>query len=139
MLQNVVLTLQQSAISVFINNIAVLAIENCLLKNLSAIFSPTMTADMDDEQLHAIAAESEDAREERLLLKSKLDALKSGKQILYEHIGECIQQSDMKTRPDSCNSNEAFGSGKDINARCPADCQEYTAIYTKSSENRPVQ
>jgi hypothetical protein len=90
MLQNVVLTLQQSAISVFINNIAVLAIENCLLKNLSAIFSPTMTADMDDEQLHAIAAESEDAREERLLLKSKLDALKSGKQILYEHIGECI-------------------------------------------------
>jgi hypothetical protein len=74
----------------------VLAIENCLLKDLSDIFSPTLTADMDDEQLYAIAAESEDARDERSSLKKKLDTLKSGKQILHEHMGKCIEQSDTK-------------------------------------------
>ncbi|EAT88305.2 hypothetical protein SNOG_04545 [Parastagonospora nodorum SN15] len=76
-----------SAISVFINNTAVLAIENCLIKDLSAIFSPTLTADMDDEQLQAIAAESEDVRCERDTLRKKLEVLQSGKRILYEHIG----------------------------------------------------
>ncbi|KAH3968584.1 hypothetical protein HBH70_134870 [Parastagonospora nodorum] len=79
-------TYYKSAISVFINNTAVLAIENCLIKDLSAIFSPTLTADMDDEQLQAIAAESEDVRCERDTLRKKLEVLQSGKRILYEHI-----------------------------------------------------
>lgn len=75
----------------FINNTAVLAIENCLVKDLSAIFSPTLTADMDDEQLQAIAAESEDVRFERDALQKKLEVLQSGKRILYEHIGKSSQ------------------------------------------------
>jgi hypothetical protein len=66
----------------------VLAIENCLLKNLSAIFSPTLTANMDDEQLFAIAAESEEIRSERTMLRAKLESLQSGKKILYKHIGK---------------------------------------------------
>jgi hypothetical protein len=78
----------QSAISVFINNIAVLAVENCLIKNLPAIFSPSLTANMDDEQLRAIASESEETRSERASLKQKLGVLESGKQVLFEHIGE---------------------------------------------------
>jgi hypothetical protein len=66
------LIILQSAISVFINNIAVLAIENCLIKDLSAIFSPTLTANMDDEQLQAIAGECEEVRCEREDLRKKL-------------------------------------------------------------------
>jgi hypothetical protein len=88
MLKEPVLTNIQSAISVFINNIAVLAIENCLIKELSGIFSPTLIANMDDKQLHAIAAESEEVRHERSSLQKKLVVLQSGKQILYEHIGK---------------------------------------------------
>jgi hypothetical protein len=72
---------------VFINNIAVLAIENCLIKDLAAIFSPTLTANMDDGQLSAIAAECEEVRLERESLRKKLEVLQSGKQILYQHIG----------------------------------------------------
>ncbi|KAF2831259.1 P-loop containing nucleoside triphosphate hydrolase protein [Ophiobolus disseminans] len=83
-----------SAISIFINNVAVLAIENCLIKDLAAIFSPTLTANMDDEQLHAIAAESEEIRCGRLSLQHKLEVLSSGKQILHEHMGECDEQSN---------------------------------------------
>jgi GTPase SAR1 family protein len=83
----------QSAISVFSNNIAVLAIENCLIKDLSGIFSPTLTANMDDEQLYAIAAESEDVRYERSSLRKKLEVLQSGRQILYKHMGKSCPPS----------------------------------------------
>lgn len=67
-----------------------LGIENCLIKDLSAIFSPTLIADMDDELLRAIASESEETRDERASLKEKLSVLKSGKQVLSEHIGKAI-------------------------------------------------
>jgi hypothetical protein len=43
---------------------------------------------MEDEQLYAIAAESEEVRRERAALRKKLHVLKSGKQALYEHIGK---------------------------------------------------
>ncbi|KAH4162878.1 hypothetical protein HBI37_130850 [Parastagonospora nodorum] len=76
----------KSAISVFINNTAVLAVENCLIKDLTAIFSPTLTANMDDEQLHDIAAESEEVQYERETLRKKLEVLQSGKRTLDEHI-----------------------------------------------------
>jgi hypothetical protein len=66
----------------------VLAIENCLLKDLSSIFSPTLIANMDDEQLHAIAAECEEVRDERSHLRKKLEVLETGKKILGEHIGK---------------------------------------------------
>ncbi|KAF1840478.1 dynamin-1 [Cucurbitaria berberidis CBS 394.84] len=79
-------TYYKHAISVFINNIAVLAIENCLIKNLSGIFSPSLITDLSDEKLHAIAAESDEVREERDSLRQKLGALESGKDILNEHI-----------------------------------------------------
>ncbi|EDU50737.1 interferon-induced gtp-binding protein mx [Pyrenophora tritici-repentis] len=72
--------------AIFISNIATLGIENCLIKDLSAIFSPTLTAGMDDDKLSAIASESEDIRHERATLKHKLSVLESGKQVLFEHI-----------------------------------------------------
>jgi hypothetical protein len=78
----------QRAMSVFINNIAVLAIENCLLSELSGIFSPSLIADLSDQMLCAIAAESKEVDEERSSLREKLRALQSGKQILNEHIGK---------------------------------------------------
>ncbi|CAO2656981.1 Nn.00g057840.m01.CDS01 [Neocucurbitaria sp. VM-36] len=79
-------TYYKHAITVFINNIAVLAIENCLIKNLAGIFSPSLIADLSDEKLHAIAAESDKVREDRNSLRQKLSALQSGKEILNEHI-----------------------------------------------------
>ncbi|RAR10057.1 P-loop containing nucleoside triphosphate hydrolase protein [Stemphylium lycopersici] len=79
-------TYYKSAISAFISNIAVLGIENCLIKNLSTIFSPTLIANMDDELLRAIASESEEIRDERASLREKLCVLEAGKQVLSEHI-----------------------------------------------------
>jgi hypothetical protein len=104
------LIILQSAISVFINNIAVLAIENCLIKDLSAIFSPTLTANMDDEQLQAIAGECEEVRCEREDLRKKLQVLQSGKQILHEHIGKFGQYINLKNSPDMSHSIETHRS-----------------------------
>ncbi|RMZ66737.1 interferon-induced gtp-binding mx [Pyrenophora seminiperda CCB06] len=84
--------------AIFINNVAVLGIENCLMKNLSAIFSPMLTADMDDEQLFAIASESEVIRHERATLRQKLSVLESGKQVLFEHIVTANLRSSMAPR-----------------------------------------
>lgn len=67
-----------------------LGIENCLIKNLSTIFSPTLIANMDDELLRAIASESEEIRDERASLREKLCVLEAGKQVLSEHIGKAI-------------------------------------------------
>jgi hypothetical protein len=69
-------------------SIAVLAIENCLIKDLTSMFSPTLTANMEDEQLQDIAAECEEVRNERSNLKQKLEVLYTGKKILREHMGK---------------------------------------------------
>jgi hypothetical protein len=100
----------------------VLAIENCLLKNLSAIFSPTLTANMDDEQLFAIAAESEEIRLERTLLRAKLDSLQSGKNILYKHIGKADTLVDIQRCSNSFASNETYNSCEETIARDPTNC-----------------
>jgi short-subunit dehydrogenase involved in D-alanine esterification of teichoic acids len=80
--------------NVFISNVTVLAIENCLIKNLEEIFSPILIAGMSDEKLHSIAAESEEIRTERSDLREKLNVLEGGKRVLNEHIGMSFIQHD---------------------------------------------
>jgi GTP-binding protein EngB required for normal cell division len=83
----VMLNISQRAITVFISNITVLAIENCLIKDLASVFSPSLIANMEDDKIQAIAAETEDVRIERNALVKRLAALEVGKQVLNEHIG----------------------------------------------------
>ncbi|KAF1833322.1 dynamin-1, partial [Decorospora gaudefroyi] len=79
-------TYYKTAIPHFINNIALLGIENCLLKNLASLFSPTLTADMDDELVRAIASECEDSRTERASLRQRFSVLEAGRGVLLEHM-----------------------------------------------------
>ncbi|KAE8822844.1 hypothetical protein PTNB73_09636 [Pyrenophora teres f. teres] len=79
-------TYYKASTPIFISNIAILGIENCLIKDLPAIFSPTLIAGMDEEKLSAIASESEEIRHERATLEQKLSVLEPGKQVLFEHI-----------------------------------------------------
>ncbi|KAH9879277.1 hypothetical protein J1614_002716 [Plenodomus biglobosus] len=79
-------TYYKRAIAVFTNNVAILAIENCLMKDLASIFSPSLILGLDDDHVQAIAAESDDIRERRSELTEKLEALESGTHILYEHM-----------------------------------------------------
>ncbi|KAF2266073.1 hypothetical protein CC78DRAFT_460110 [Lojkania enalia] len=75
-------TYYKKAISVFIHNIAVLAIESCLVGDLASIFSPTFTSTLDEKKLAFIASESDDICNERAALEEKLEVLKKGRRTL---------------------------------------------------------
>lgn len=53
------------ALDVFVDNVASLGIENCLMTGLKDILSPLSVSEMSDEMLEAIAFESDDVREIR--------------------------------------------------------------------------
>lgn len=75
-------TYYKSAISIFINNVAVLGIESCLIANLTSIFSPSLVTSMNNTELNLIAAECSKTRAKRASLTRKLDALTKGKRVL---------------------------------------------------------
>ncbi|KAH7123533.1 dynamin-1 [Dendryphion nanum] len=79
-------TYYKSAISVFINNVAILGVESCLMSNLTSIFSPSLVSSMSDEQLNLIASESSEIVSNRALLNRKLNALTKGKALLRSHV-----------------------------------------------------
>lgn len=62
----------------FTENVRILAAENCLISVIPDILTPDMVNKMDDEQLMALAAESEDIRVEREHLREQLEVLKQG-------------------------------------------------------------
>lgn len=76
----------QVALKVLIDNVASLAIENCLMEGLSEILSPANIMDMDDDLITAVAAEPEEAQIERQLLTEKLKVLEAGMQTCKRYV-----------------------------------------------------
>ncbi|OKP14329.1 Interferon-induced GTP-binding protein Mx2 [Penicillium subrubescens] len=70
------------AIVIFIDNVAILAIENCLLRPLEHIFSNQVINDMDDKEIEKLAGESQEVREERDRLSGELKKLEAGMRTL---------------------------------------------------------
>ncbi|KAL2832307.1 P-loop containing nucleoside triphosphate hydrolase protein [Aspergillus pseudoustus] len=66
------------AIITFVNNVATLAIENCLIQPLQKIFTSQVVNDMDDEQIQELAAEPSYVCEERERLGKELKRLQAG-------------------------------------------------------------
>jgi hypothetical protein len=62
----------------FIDNVAILVIEHCLIDGLADIFSPDVVCGMSDDLLERLAAEPENIRGDRILLKTKLEVLQLG-------------------------------------------------------------
>ncbi|KAF2682518.1 hypothetical protein K458DRAFT_391003 [Lentithecium fluviatile CBS 122367] len=79
---NLMHTYYKKSISVFISNVTVLAIENCLITELPSLLNPELVLNMEEEKLSVIAAESEEISSERAALKQKLEDLKAGKRVL---------------------------------------------------------
>ena len=70
----------------FIDNVAILVVENCLIDSLTDIFSPDIVSGMDDDLLECLAAEPETTRADRKWLKAKLEVLQLG-------LGTCSRYS----------------------------------------------
>lgn len=61
----------------FVDNVASLAIENCLMAALEDLLTPSTIADMDDDELEDIACELFEVRELRIqMLRKAISATK---------------------------------------------------------------
>ncbi|CAI7566369.1 unnamed protein product [Penicillium palitans] len=72
----------ETAIVTFVDNVAILAIENCLLCPLEHIFTGKTVLDMDDQQIQEIAAEPPNIQKDRERLNEELGKLRKGIQTL---------------------------------------------------------
>ncbi|KAF2181052.1 hypothetical protein K469DRAFT_692301 [Zopfia rhizophila CBS 207.26] len=100
---NLVQTYYNRTVSVFIDNVANLAIENCIVADLANIFSPERVSSMDKQKLQIIASESEEVLAERSVLKQKLEDLNSVKQLLKveESAATAAGQSNPQSTPST--------------------------------------
>jgi hypothetical protein len=73
---------QQNAILTSIDNVAILAIENCLLRPLEHIFTGQVVLDLDDNEIRKTAAEPSTTQKDRERLTDELEKLRKGKQAL---------------------------------------------------------
>jgi hypothetical protein len=71
----------------FVDNVARIVIEHCLIKELKSLLNPITVDAMDDDLLAKLAAESDDVREEREEQTARLQILKKGLHTCeaYEH------------------------------------------------------
>ncbi|KAJ3568840.1 hypothetical protein NPX13_g6281 [Xylaria arbuscula] len=62
----------------FTDNITILAIENCLVKDIPSIFTTSMVSQMQDDMLERLAAESSEMQVERAELEAECETLQKG-------------------------------------------------------------
>ncbi|KAI0855226.1 P-loop containing nucleoside triphosphate hydrolase protein [Xylaria cubensis] len=71
-------TYYELSLRIFTDNVIILAIENCLIKDLPTIFTTSVVSQMNDEMLELLAAESADIQVERAELEVECEALQKG-------------------------------------------------------------
>ncbi|KAI1209457.1 P-loop containing nucleoside triphosphate hydrolase protein [Annulohypoxylon truncatum] len=74
-------TYYQMSLRTFTDNMIVLAIENCLIRDLPSIFTSEKVNQMEDNELERLASESPEIKLERKELQEEYDALMKGLQI----------------------------------------------------------
>ncbi|KAK6864630.1 hypothetical protein PG990_005928 [Apiospora arundinis] len=66
------------ALKRIVDDVANLAVENCLISKLPGLFTPETVAELSDEDIGLLAAESQETMDERKALLAKLDVLSKG-------------------------------------------------------------
>jgi GTP-binding protein EngB required for normal cell division len=110
------------ALGVFMDNIAILAIENCVLNNVAKLFSSVTVADMSDEDLKLLASESPDDARTRQETLAKQKVLQDGLDTSLMH----VRRRPSRSKPSKGPSN--IGNGASAGA----------ASIFGSSPSRPV-
>lgn len=75
----------QMSRSTFIENIINLAVENCLICDISSIMTPLGVSEMTEETLRALASESDEILSKREVLGEQTRLLREGLQICQQH------------------------------------------------------
>lgn len=61
------------------DDVAVLAVEECLMQKLSSLFTPEKVCDLTDTEIHGIAGESKESTTKRKRAEEKLSVLDNGR------------------------------------------------------------
>lgn len=69
----------QVALKKFVDDVSVLAVEQCLVSKLPTLFQSDIVFDLEDREIARLAADSDDAKLERSRLSEKLSVLEEGK------------------------------------------------------------
>jgi hypothetical protein len=75
------------ALKCFVDNVATLIIEACLMKDLGKVFSPVSVMQMEEDSVRRIAAEPQENQDQREVLKRKEIILNSGLEICQRYVG----------------------------------------------------
>lgn len=86
---------------VFVDNVAALVVEACLLAHLSEILSPTSILEMPTDIVTSIAGEPEDSQAERERLTRKLAVLKAGLDICKRYASRPVRSAVAKVAADN--------------------------------------
>ena len=70
--------MKQTALTTFIDNVAILAIENCLLVPLEAIFTSLNVSNMESKQIKSLASEPAHVQSDREMYQTQLEKLRAG-------------------------------------------------------------
>ena len=73
------------SLKVFVDNIIILAIENCLICELPSILEPNRVNNMTDDTIKELVAESDEVTEERRRLQKALTSLNEGLKACRRH------------------------------------------------------
>jgi len=73
------------SLSTFVDNVKLLAIENCLLNGIPNILTPEMVLDMSDDMVQRVATESPQVERTREDLRNQLDKLHKGLDICQKY------------------------------------------------------
>ena len=106
---------------VLVDDVAVLAMEYCLMDGLSEIFCPAMVVQMEDRVVNGITTESHNSRTERARVVEKLESLKAGLQALNrldhqkEMCGPALSRLNARDAGDpSLKGGESNSSGEAV-------------------------
>jgi riboflavin biosynthesis pyrimidine reductase len=72
----------------FVDNVASLVIEHCLVDELTTVFNPTVVGEMEDHTLAKLAAESSETLTERTDLEERINILDQGLATCLQHSSE---------------------------------------------------
>ncbi|KAH8700709.1 vacuolar sorting protein [Talaromyces proteolyticus] len=125
------------ALNVFIDNVASLAVENCLLKDLPELFSPSIVSDLSLEQLQELCQETDAVRDARQEEEEKLRVLEAG---LWECKKHARYNALASQQPVSEASLIQFRlTGASLKSKDPVPTAlSYSSTPTGDVESRPA-
>ncbi|PIG83067.1 dynamin family protein [Aspergillus arachidicola] len=131
-----------TSIVTFVDNIATLAIENCLLSPLERIFTSQTVNNMDDQQIRELAQELPHVQHDRQRLDQELNKLQAGLDTfnIFSTESSSLQRPPMFAKPKPASAHPSLFPGLDpIALRKKLESQSKShSVPPTSSPSPPV-